>query len=419
MKIQKPTTHTFCTIVTYRYIPQFLVQQSYFKNTLKNNYTCWVLCIDYESYLFVRNLNEPNVKALYWHNIADQGLLRQHKKHEENIATFCWICKTYFLKYLICKEEVDKVVYLDSDMVCLDDQQELFDCHLEGYDICLTPHYFTPSLRQKGYHKKSGNFNAGFIAVNRNAIPFLNWWQKRCYHRCGRYTHLTPAQGGLDDQGYLDAIPKRFTRVKKLGKEYNVAPWNSGNISKRNGNYFVGKKKVKFYHFQQLIIDDWHILSIHSDPLYSTKTVQELYIKYQKVLDQYKKKHCVNGAQEKLTQFLREADILSLLKLVYNLSGKSSRRDTFSIEKALHGLYIIASEKKRQGKNKKAEQYFYFIAKSPYFIPDSIRGGAYFHLGEILLNESRNTKAQQFFNECLKRIPEHKKAQLLLSTIMQ
>ena len=55
-------------------------------------------------------------------------------------------------------------------------------------------------------------------------------------------------------------------------------------------------------------------------------------------------------------------------------------------------------------------RYFNYIAKTDMLISDTLRGGAFFHLGELFLMKKNYNKARECFKECLLRIPQHVKA---------
>ena len=406
-------TYHFCTIHGYTYIPYLLVQLDSIERKVRNPYFLWVLCVDYETYHFIKVNQLRRIIPLYWRDISDRYLLSQRRKFGYEIGKFCWSSKPIFMQYLFKKYKFKKVLYVDVDMVLLSNPKRIFDKYLLNYDICLAPHYFSPHVRY--LKRKCGTYNAGLIGVTNQAIKFLKWWQDRCYERCEQNNELIPAKGGFYDQGYLDRVRQKFKKVKILEREYNVAPWNLYNINICNKKIFVGKRPIVFYHFHLLKIDNWKIQRQCEGTTYKIDSVISLYQSYQKTLVKFEKQYG-SKSKNKLISFLTSESILEVLSVFYTVIDKSPR-DIFRIEELVNILYILASRYKLTGKKRKAEEYFRYIAQSDVLISDGLRGGAYFHLGELMLKQRRRNIARQYFQECLLRIPDHNKACEYLSQI--
>ena len=73
-------------------------------------------------------------------------------------------------------------------------------------------------------------------------------------------------------------------------------------------------------------------------------------------------------------------------------------------------LYEKASVKKRNGNIREAIYLFDFITQTKDLIADAIRGGAFYHLGEIYMSLKEKEKARSSFDSCLQQIPDHGKA---------
>jgi radical SAM superfamily enzyme YgiQ (UPF0313 family) len=71
-------------------------------------------------------------------------------------------------------------------------------------------------------------------------------------------------------------------------------------------------------------------------------------------------------------------------------------------------VYQIASLYKSLGEFKKSVQWFRKVLRESG--EDEFRGGAYFHLGEILVKENKINKSLPYFEKCLELIPGHRKA---------
>ena len=66
-------------------------------------------------------------------------------------------------------------------------------------------------------------FNAGFIGVNKEGEPAMDWWATICEYQCIN----APDQGLFVDQAYLNMMPIYFDEVKVIRhKGCNIANWN-------------------------------------------------------------------------------------------------------------------------------------------------------------------------------------------------
>jgi lipopolysaccharide biosynthesis glycosyltransferase len=149
----------------------------------------------------INKLMEPFIKEM---------LFRYHAS-EAAVAL-----KPYILLYLLRKLGLDKVVFLDADMLIIGDLDEVYRL-LDSYSIILTPQFTSPIqddpkvLFQDFAISRTGVFNTGFVALSRdkNSLAFLNWWASKLYHDC-----LIDFNRGLFiDQKWLDAVPGLFSGV--------------------------------------------------------------------------------------------------------------------------------------------------------------------------------------------------------------
>jgi SAM-dependent methyltransferase len=127
-------------------------------------------------------------------------------------------------------------------------------------DVILTPHWraSNPHVDEGNFSvlQTSGIYNAGFIGVNKNAIPAMEWWSNVCEFKCKK----APGKGFFADQAYLDLLPVYFDRVKVIRhKGCNVANWNQ--VECRRSPSTKGKVKINnqwdvvFIHFTQSTIN--------------------------------------------------------------------------------------------------------------------------------------------------------------------
>jgi glycosyltransferase involved in cell wall biosynthesis len=171
-----------------------------------------------------------------------------------DIKELCTAVKPYLLDYLIRKKSIERMLYIDPDVLITAPLKQLYE-ELEIYDIVLTPHLDTDYpddglLPDDGYILRAGVFNLGFIGINssENAASFLTWWKNKLYNGCV----VDVPNGYFVDQKFIDLAPIFFGNIlveKDTG--YNVAYWNlhSREISRDNGPWLCNGRPMYFFHF--------------------------------------------------------------------------------------------------------------------------------------------------------------------------
>jgi lipopolysaccharide biosynthesis glycosyltransferase len=171
-----------------------------------------------------------------------------------NLKELCTAVKARLLEYLLNEHSVEKVLYLDPDILVTAKLDSLYD-KLDTHDIVLTPHvdedYPDDGLLPDDSHiLRAGQFNLGFIGVNSsdNARRFLEWWKTKLDEHC-----LVDLKNGyFVDQKFIDFVPilfENFWIERETG--YNVAYWNlhSRRLSLINGSWRCNNGPLRFFHF--------------------------------------------------------------------------------------------------------------------------------------------------------------------------
>jgi regulator of replication initiation timing len=170
-----------------------------------------------------------------------------------SILELCTAVKPYYLEDLFVRHNLDKLIYLDPDILLFDQLEPVLEA-LSRSSIVLTPH-LTGRLadNQAGSEllvRQHGVYNVGFIALSRyeESAGFLKWWQAKLYNDC--ITDLE--QGIFVDQSWLDLAPGLFEGVEVLRDPgLNVAWWNlpQRQVEQREDCYYVNGQPLRFYHF--------------------------------------------------------------------------------------------------------------------------------------------------------------------------
>lgn len=245
----------FCTTTTFSHLYKvYALAESLKKNG--SEFTLHVLMVDgknkfpeFENCIFYKL---PAVAP----TLAGQIIIEKYsgKNQLDNLR---WSLKPVFMAMLMKKPEIEKLIYLDNDILFFSEYQFLFDL-LDQHSFLLTPHFYKsdPKKEQNWFESnfRVGLFNAGFVGANKNALSSLHWWAESCSYRCEKNYF----RGLFDDQKYLDLIPVMNEDALILHhRGCNVASWNkdTGIRTLINGEVFIAEKfPVVFIHFNPFTI---------------------------------------------------------------------------------------------------------------------------------------------------------------------
>src|SRR5271166_28339 len=137
--------------------------------------------------------------------------------------------KPYLLDYLFRRYSIQKLLYLDPDILIFRPLEPLRQ-RLETANVLLTPHLLSPlpnDGRGQTDHDilQAGTYNLGFLGIRNSpeSKHLLRWWSDKLYHYC-----VVSFQDNLFvDQRWMDMVPGLFAGVEILrDRGFNVAYWN-------------------------------------------------------------------------------------------------------------------------------------------------------------------------------------------------
>jgi len=179
--------------------------------------------------------------------------------------------KPTFMKYLLQRFALEKLIYLDPDIFVYNPLTPVFEV-LDTANAVLTPHVTTPiddgKRPNEQDHLYNGTYNLGFIGVKRSEETerILSWWERRCLDH-----GFSEGRTGLFvDQKWMNLAPGLFEGVAILRHPgCNMAYWNlherSLSIGK-DGKYVVNDTSALcFFHFSGIVVSDQEILSKNTD----------------------------------------------------------------------------------------------------------------------------------------------------------
>ncbi|MDX6709955.1 MAG: hypothetical protein QOH96_971 [Blastocatellia bacterium] len=278
-----------CTIIAKNYVAfARTLTQSFL--SFHPDYKCYVLIVDdFDSYI---NPTEECFETVKLTDLRIPDLPGFCFKYD--VKELCTAVKAHLLDYLIREKSVDRLLYLDPDILVTGSLSGIYE-KLDACDIALTPHLDTTYpdddfLPDDGYILRAGQFNLGFIGLNssENAKSFLTWWKPKLFKKCV----VDVLNGYFVDQKFIDFVPiffKNLSIEKDLG--YNVAYWNlhSRQISRENGAWKCNDGPMYFFHFSGYDPES-NALSSHIPDslsryrLSNRRDLKELFGEYRKLL---------------------------------------------------------------------------------------------------------------------------------------
>ncbi len=253
-----------CTIIAKNYLPMARLLSASWR---KFHPDCPMLVLFLDSPQgFFRPEDEPFqsvfVSDLPIRNLP--GFLFKYSILEANTAV-----KPCLLNYLFRQFSIDKLLYLDPDILIFESLDSLRES-LQEANLLLTPHLLSPlpkDGRGQNEHEilQAGSYNLGFLGI-RNSLEsrrFLRWWSEKLYHQC-----IVSFENNLFvDQRWMDMVPGLFEGVQVVRDPgYNIAYWNLHERSiSLNGGVQVNGRPLRFFHFSGFNPDKPSSISKYQD----------------------------------------------------------------------------------------------------------------------------------------------------------
>lgn len=212
-------TYNFCTLFDKNYLTRGL---ALYESLLKfcPDFKIWMLCMDAESYEMLKKLDLDKIIPLSLEEVEDTSLLSV--KNTRTAVEYCWMMSSSLPLYLLEKNKLDMITYLDADMYFFHGLQDIYE-EFGSNSIMLIPHRFLEKKEEK--EKNSGIYNVGMMIFrnDENGLKCLRWWKEKVVEWCySRYE-----EGKYGDQLYLNDWPQRFKNVHILKNHgANTASWN-------------------------------------------------------------------------------------------------------------------------------------------------------------------------------------------------
>lgn len=238
--------HHFCTYFDSGYVSRARVLHASLRELCPDARVV-ALCLDDGAYRAVSDLGDDSFQPLRLEDLEAADPELAAVKPFRTQYEYYFTLGPSLIRYVMDRDDVDHLTYLDADMRFYADPQPLFD-EAEGAAVVIVGHRFPPRLRHLEDH---GRFNVAWVgfANDGEGRRCLDWWRERCLEWC----HDVVEPDRYADQKYLDQFPTLFDRVHELQHPgADVAPWNLADppLTWDNGTYRVGGRPLIFFHFQ-------------------------------------------------------------------------------------------------------------------------------------------------------------------------
>ena len=186
------------------------------------------------------------------------------------VLEFNTAVKPTLLLHLFEQTDADQIVYLDPDILVLDQLDPVWDA-LDTASVALTPHILEPLpdddlIPNERSFLQCGVYNLGFAGFSRTdeALALLRWWQERLEWKCIRDVE----RGLFVDQKWMDLAPAYVERVAILRDPgLNVAYWNlpQRQVEGSEERWTANGSALRFFHYSGY--NPWapDVLSRHQD----------------------------------------------------------------------------------------------------------------------------------------------------------
>ncbi|MFN8790409.1 MAG: glycosyltransferase [Bdellovibrionales bacterium] len=257
-----------CCIISKNYLAHARTALKSFAKFHQNFESHVLILDDWKDYF------DESQESFKSYSVADIGVSTDQYcriLHKHSVFQVSCIFKSCFVRFLLKKQGVQRLLYLDADIFFLSSITDTLE-KLRTNNLVLTPHLLNRDpyqseelIRLEAQTNAAGVFNMGFFGISksRESFEFLDWWWRRVLTYCERDV----PSGLFDDQKWIDAVPAMFEGVSVARDPgYNVANWNlhERDLTLLGGKYFAGRRKLAFFHFSKFRPDQAYRLSSYS-----------------------------------------------------------------------------------------------------------------------------------------------------------
>lgn len=246
----------FCTYFDQNYLIRVVALYRSMEAHFQQPFVLWILCMDEAAFVAITALNESRLRPVRLTELESADRDLASVKGSRSLYEYYFTCTAAWSLYLLrTYPEIERITYLDADMLFFADVSPVFDEMGTG-SILIIPHRFSEALREREVY---GIYNVGLLTFRSDSsgLACLNWWREKCIEWC--YDRLEDDR--FADQKYLNQWQELFTGVVVLTHiGVNTAPWNFSNykFSQRGKDVYVNETQLILYHYQGLkLVTGW------------------------------------------------------------------------------------------------------------------------------------------------------------------
>lgn len=242
------TKHEFCTYFDNGYLSRALVLHDSLVAT-RIDFRLTALCLDADARAAVERIGAPTLQAVGLDELERHDPVLLEVKPTRSTHEYYFTLGPSFMRYLLERDGLPHLTYLDADMCFYASPEPLFDESADAA-VVVVGHRFPERLR---HLEANGHFNVAWVgfANDSDGRACLGWWREQCLEWC--FDRVEDDR--FADQKYLDQFPSRFARVHELQHlGADVAPWNVSDPPLRwdGVRFTVADHPLIFFHFQGL-----------------------------------------------------------------------------------------------------------------------------------------------------------------------
>lgn len=242
-------SRTFCTVATFSHLPYVYALAETLRSS-GNDDPLHVLVAD-------RNHDEApnNLDKIRFYGIDQfQGAFPDQMQFYFDAFEFSNALKPFLIRLLI-QHGFGKVIYLDSDLLCVGSFDPIWN-GFHHHSLQMTPHLLAPPSPEETWVDECGIADMGFLnggfsawRASESTTAMLDWM-------CSRLPKLgfcRRQKGMFVDQKLMPLLLQYFPEDVLVRREpgLNIAFWNSNerNVFQDNqGRWMVGEDAVVFFH---------------------------------------------------------------------------------------------------------------------------------------------------------------------------
>ena len=280
-----------CTLFNKSYLLEGLTLIETFLTSVPDG-NLWVLCIDKETYHYLRYNQHDRIKLVDLQ--SDKTLNESFEKFlaSRTFAESIFTIKSHFVSHVLNDlADSDWVVYVDADSIFMPNYEAR---RIPGSDkhIILSPHYRSHLAQSSS---ASGEYNAGYIGFRKSEVGLMavNYWRDSCTDWCS----VQKDDDRYADQKYLEGLAIKWPEATFFAEfGINCSTWSFESNQRVEGNQDVVElkgKSILTFHFHSLSqsrIFTYMGINRYGDVLNATEIGKLLYRGYIDKLNQHRRR---------------------------------------------------------------------------------------------------------------------------------